>query len=534
MTSRPGIEAPGPRDAVDERGRSGLRSTTGASAATEPPPARRGSASVRPEAGPALTPGVVVADRYRIQELIGQGGMGTVYRAEQIAMKREVALKVMHASVGEGGHAATTARFEREAQAASRITSPHVVTIHDFGHGDGDLLYLAMELLQGESLAHRILRKGTLPWREAVAITIQIARALQVAHGVGVVHRDLKPDNIFLVVDDTGAGQVKVLDFGIARLLGTEGPEQSHLTSADLVVGTPLYMSPESCSRGAIGPAADLYSLGVIVFEMITGKPPFDEREPVLVMSRHLEARAPRVSERRPDLDVPASLEGTIAGLLEKKPSARPPNAAALIATLRKLSDSTARITAPAIGVPPLRAEPTLYDSSEAHPRRPTAGLMIGAIGGALALAVLVALGIGLAVSSSRDPVVASELPPAPATLPARETLPAPAPSPAPAVAPATVEVRFEITPAHATVLADGAPIEGRSLVVPRDGTTHHIEVRADDYEPRALEVGGDVDRVVSIDLRRAPRSRAHRSRTRRTRRSAPPTKRRDPILREW
>jgi hypothetical protein len=511
-TTRPGIDAPGPGGAADDRGRSGLRRST----------------SARPEPGPALAAGVVVADRYRILELIGQGGMGTVYRAEQIAMKREVALKVMHASAGEGGGAATTTRFEREAQAASRITSPHVVTIHDFGHGAGDLLYLAMELLQGESLAQRILRKGALSWHEAVAITIQIARALQVAHAAGVIHRDLKPDNIFLVVDDTGAGQVKVLDFGIARLMGAETPLESHLTSADLVVGTPLYMSPESCSRGDITPAADLYSLGVILFEMITGKPPFDEREPVLVMSRHLETRAPRLSERRPDLEIPAALDELALQLLEKKPAARPPGAVALIAALRKLSDSTARITAPAIGLPPMRAEPTLYETGDATPRRASPALMIGAVAGALVLALLVALGVGLALSPGHDPVVASALPtepPAPLTVPPGPTAPTELP-------PDTVELRFEITPASAIVTADGEALEGRSLRVPRDGAAHEIEVSAPGYEARTLEVSADVDRVVSVDLTRAARARPAARGGRRGGR--PATKRRDPILREW
>ncbi|UJR82707.1 serine/threonine-protein kinase [Sandaracinus amylolyticus] len=509
MTTRPGIESPGSAD--EDRGRSGLRRHV----------------STRPIAGsPSLGAGTVVAGRYRVRALIGQGGMGHVYRAEQIAVRREVALKVIHAPEG-----ATEARlrFEREALAASRITSPHVVTIHDFGHGEHGLLYLAMELLSGESLAQRILRVGTLPVHEAVAIALQIARALQVAHAAGVVHRDLKPDNIFLVADDTGAGHVKVLDFGIARITsGDLGPNEAHLTSTDLVVGTPLYMSPEACRRGPISPSADLYSLGVILFETITGKTPFDDREPVLVMSRHLEMRPPRMRERRPDLDIPEALDELVDRLLRKRPEERPKSAVDLATSLREIAGGRTRVSAPPPSVVPIRVEPTVVE-------HPSSGLPISSataawiVAGVLACCALLAVIAYLARAPEPEMVVAT-LPPAPP-----EPLRAPTPPP-PVPTPTTVDVRLDVTPEDAIVLVDGAALEGRVLTVPRDGALHVVEIRAEGHEPRALEVRGDVDRVITVELATLPepsrRPRATTSTRRPTRPSAP--RPRDPLVRQW
>ena len=341
-------------------------------------------------AGPALPNGTVIAGRYRIAGVVGRGGMGAVYRAEQIAVKRQVALKVMEAQ-----GPATSARFEREALAASRMTSPHVVTIHDFGQDEDGLLYLVMELLEGENLGSRLFREGSIGWREVVSIAIHVARALSVAHAAGVVHRDLKPDNVFLTHDDSGGGLVKVLDFGIARLLdgGGKGPS---ITSTDIVVGTPLYMSPEACARKTVGPAADVYSLGAMLFEMLTGRVLWDQDEPVLIMAMHLKDRPPRVSEVRPDLEVPKELDELIDRMLAKDPAKRPRDGAALLGALRGLVDATAPIAPPVRSAPVLSArdDATLFEGATSNvPRVARAGaprsgawLAIGAGAAALLL----------------------------------------------------------------------------------------------------------------------------------------------------
>jgi serine/threonine-protein kinase len=203
--------------------------------------------------------GTVLAGRYRIAGLLGSGGMGRVYRGEHTAIGKPVAVKVLHAALGRNHEAAI--RFQREAVASGRLDHPNIVSVSDFGVLDDGSLYLVMEALEGEPLAKRLQREGRVPWTDAVLIMRSVLLGLRHAHDRGVVHRDIKPDNIFLANKD-GDPVVKVLDFGIAKLCAGAVDDVT-ATRTGITVGTPTYLSPEQAVGGAITPASDIYSTSV-------------------------------------------------------------------------------------------------------------------------------------------------------------------------------------------------------------------------------------------------------------------------------
>lgn len=275
-----------------------------------------------------------VAGRYRIIEQIGEGGMGAVYRARQLGIDRDVALKIIRPELARDP--GLQARFKREARSASRIQSIRVVTLFDYGQSDDGLMFMAMELLDGESVAERIERDGPLDPVEAVRVTAEVARALEAAHELDVIHRDLKPDNVFLSRKEE---LVKVLDFGIAKMLGEERRDESGpVTAVGAIIGTPMYMSPEAAAGRGVGPATDLYSLGVMLFEMLTGRPPFLESEPVLLLGMHLKARPPLIRDVAPELAISDALEELVDRLLAKSPEDRPQGASELVRELQELA----------------------------------------------------------------------------------------------------------------------------------------------------------------------------------------------------
>jgi serine/threonine-protein kinase len=228
---------------------------------------------------------------YQVVRLLGSGGMGAVYEAEQPRIGKRVAIKVLHPHVARVPEALR--RFFHEARLVNQIRHAHLIDVLDFGEDDAGIPYLVMELLEGESLKTRLSR-GPLQESEARHIGVQVARALDAAHAIGAVHRDLKPDNIFLCHRDDDESFVKLLDFGIAKLLGDEGAKEK-LTRDGAVMGTPLYMAPEQVRGTGIGPATDIYALGCILHEMVVGKPPFNGSMLALINS-HLNEAPPRLS----------------------------------------------------------------------------------------------------------------------------------------------------------------------------------------------------------------------------------------------
>jgi len=249
--------------------------------------------SVEPASAPLV--GQVIGGRYRIEALIGEGGMGAVYRAEQMDLRKKVAIKVLHRDMLL--NAEVVARFEREAVAGGRITHPHVASAFDFGKLESGSYYLALEYVEGKSLGKVMRDHAPFTERRALRIAWQIADALAAAHAAGVIHRDLKPDNVMLLGKDPDDEFVKVLDFGIAKLRSTGDTEQP-LTQLGTVFGTPEYMSPEQARGVEVDGRSDLYTLGLILYEMLGGESPFGHADVVVILARQLSMQPPPLPER--------------------------------------------------------------------------------------------------------------------------------------------------------------------------------------------------------------------------------------------
>ena len=278
----------------------------------------------------------LLAGRYRLEHEIGAGGMGRVWRARDVRLDREVAVKTVDlAGVTDPSLAG---RFQREIVLTARLTSPYTVTVFDGGL-DGRTAYLVMELLRGESLAEAISRRGPLSVGRALEVAREVTLGLAAAHAIGLVHRDIKPANVML----TDGGRVKLLDFGIAQLTGQADP---HLTQPSMTIGTAAYMSPEQASGLRVDSATDLYALGCLITTMLAGRPPFDGDQPVVVAAHQINTAPPRLADLRPG--VPPGLDALVARLLAKNPAERPDTAT----TLRALEQLQADPFAPTMPVP--------------------------------------------------------------------------------------------------------------------------------------------------------------------------------------
>jgi serine/threonine-protein kinase len=268
--------------------------------------------------------GTTLVGRYRITARIGTGGMGTVYRAEQAGLGRPVALKVLKRELVSDRE--TVARFHREAKAMSLLQHPNTVHVFDFGEDpSAGYLYLAMELLEGELLTHRIEAPEPMDLDDAIQITREILRSLAEAHGKGLVHRDLKPDNIYLAkVEGAPRPIVKVLDFGIAKVFKeSEQPLDQLKTQAGTVFGTPRYMSPEQAQGKPLDPRSDLYAVGVLVYQMIVGHCPFVDDDAVVVMAKHIRDPVTPPQKAAPERPIPTSLDRIVMKALEKHADGR-------------------------------------------------------------------------------------------------------------------------------------------------------------------------------------------------------------------
>jgi serine/threonine-protein kinase len=286
--------------------------------------------------------GRVIDRRYKLVRPLGAGAMGAVFVAEHLGLHKQVALKVVHAEYA--GNRELLARFAREAMAGSRIDHPSVVAALDYGSLEEGGAYLVMPLVQGESLTDLLKRRGRLPWAEAVELGAQIADALAAASAEGFVHRDLKPDNILIEARESGAPLARVIDFGIAKL--TEALSESELkapnaaqplTKAGAIIGTPGYMAPEQALGRPANHAADLYSLGVVLWEAVVGQPLWVGDTIQAILQAQLKLTPPTIREKNPHAKVPAALDELVQQLLSRRPDQRPTSALEVRNQLRKL-----------------------------------------------------------------------------------------------------------------------------------------------------------------------------------------------------
>ena len=292
--------------------------------------------------------GQTLGGRYRVTSLIGSGGMGAVYRAEHTQLQKTVALKVLNAQMA--AHREAALRFEREAMVSARIQHPHVVNATDSGRLPDGSLYLVLEYVAGRSLRELLDAEGRLTPQRAFAIGAQIADALAAAHRAEIVHRDLKPGNVMLLTQDGNPEFVKVLDFGLARVVGDAGQGEP-LTRSGAVFGTPEYMSPEQARGETVDHRADLYALGVILYELLAGRAPFQAPELVAVLIKHIQEPPPPLPP-----DIPAAMADYVLALLDKSPARRPADARQVAKTLRRLAPPVATFST----APPSEAETSL------------------------------------------------------------------------------------------------------------------------------------------------------------------------------
>jgi serine/threonine-protein kinase len=443
-----------------------------------------------------LTEGATVGE-YRVVKQLGRGAFGAVYHAVHAVIGKQVAIKVLNAQFSED--AAMAARFVDEARAVNRIAHPNIVDIFGFGVLPDGRKYCVMELLSGETLGACLERRHHLPVGEAAVILTQVASALDAAHQSAVVHRDLKPDNIFLCRAPQTAGEdapvkVKLLDFGIAQM--ADGLHSR--TGSNMVLGTPGYMSPEQCRGARIDFRSDIYALGVVAFELLTGTLPFQGTNAFQVTAQHLTAPPPAPSERLPELAGP--IDSAVLRMLSKSPADRPASASEAIRSLSSLA------TVP----PPSAAAPAASTGLPlAAPVTGSArGLLIAA--GVAAVLALVAAGARLLRSPSLERPVSAEKPSAlVAGAAPHEQVAAPVASEvAPPHPPSSVTLRVTGQPASARVFLGTRELAklGESFSLERSETPIALRVKAPGFAARELPVTPSRDQDLEIKLVRAPR----------------------------
>ena len=443
--------------------------------------------------------GVVLGERYRVVSRIGIGGMGAVYRAEHTTLKRDLAVKVLLPEIG--GKDEFVRRFQREAESASRLAHPNIITVIDFGRSPEGLLFLVMEFLDGVSLTS-IVRQGPVPVPRAVAIVSQMLDGLEHAHNAGVVHRDLKPDNIMLVEREGRADVVKILDFGIAKVTDPEGTREA-LTQAGVIFGTPEYLSPEQALGETVDARADLYATGVILFEMLTGRRPFESEDKVKIISMHLSHPVPAISSVTPGITVPAALSELVSQALEKQRDNRFLSAAAFRAALGDAvldagpGNQEGVVPGPRFSMPESAIAPTQQANRVTHAKSAPASGGPGVLTVAprkrrwtigLALSATLLAGVGIALS--RRPQTGT-------TLVATTRVPAVAPT-APALAAQIRAVEAHL--AAADVIRARAALEELLSAHPKDARVRYLLGRVAFAEDRRTQALDNYREAIALD----------------------------------
>jgi serine/threonine-protein kinase len=267
---------------------------------------------------------MVVSDRYRIVRKVGEGGMGAVYQAEHALIEKRIALKILFQDLTRRPD--LVARFLQEAKSASRIGQENVIDISDFGQTADGLVYIAMEFLDGQDLGRLLKTERSMPWLRARPILMQITKALRAAHAHGIIHRDMKPENVYLIEREGRADFVKVLDFGIAKVVSADDSDGPRLTQTGMIFGTPEYMSPEQAQGHSPDHRLDVYAVGCIMYQMLTGSVPFTADSFMGILTKHLVEAPVPPRQRRPDLDIRVDVEAVCLRALEKDREKRWPD----------------------------------------------------------------------------------------------------------------------------------------------------------------------------------------------------------------
>jgi len=474
-----------------------------------------------------LAPGTIVGE-YKIEQKLGEGGFGAVYRARHPLIGKTAAIKVLARELSAKPE--IVARFIDEARAVNQIRHKGIVDIFAFGSLPDGRHYFVMELLEGASLDAYLRQRGRIPPGETVTILRGVARAVDAAHQAGIAHRDLKPDNVFLVFDEDGAVHTKLLDFGVAKLLG----EQSGRTRTGTPIGTPQYMSPEQ-SRGVnVDTRTDVYSFGAMAYEMLTGRVPLEGATVMDTLMKQV-SEAPQPPSAA-CADVPAALDAPILRMLDKDAANRPQTLGAAIDELAaavssaglpvapvsatsitpSLRDGMARTvpaTPPISGAPvPRSAESLIGSSAEVAPPKRRTSLWVGA-------SVVAVIGVAGAVAFAemhRAPPVTPATPATIASASAATTVPPVAASVASAptsasASPAEVSITIRATPAGAEIF-DGARSLGKApgpFEFPRRAGKAKLTVKAPGYVSTTLEVDTNADAEVPVALAAAPKATA-------------------------
>lgn len=472
-----------------------------------------------------LEPGVVIGGRYRVEARLGSGGMAKVYRATQLSMQRPVALKVMQAGLLSDAQAMK--RFYREAQAASSLTHPNIVNVHDFGVDDETQMpFLAMELVEGKSLNQLLAREGPLDVARASAVLAQVTRALVEAHAKGVVHRDLKPDNVMIATLEDGHEHVTVLDFGIAKVARRTASMQDSLTASGIAIGTPRYMAPEQVLGREVDFRADLYALGCILHEMLTNAPPYEGEETVQVMMQHVHGPMP---------ELPETCQGPVralhAALLAKDARLRPATTGVVARIAGALASggdveverwlAEAQVVVTEAPTPQITAAPPVVKAEESeiaatvpspaermpaapttgpHDPKPRAAPWPWIVGGGI-IGLLIVILIGRPGVDDAPEVTPIAPPPAEAAAPAPEPEPEPPPSEAAPEAPRVV--RVVSVPAGARVLADGELLGQTPLEVELTDAPREVELRLRGYRSAKRTLSPDASGPLEVRLRK-------------------------------